>query len=399
MTCDIAHVYSFGVENPLTPSAGATFVAEAPLPPAFNRDALKPSAPYGRRRAPMFAAQGSPYRGAILTRRSAAVRDLGLGVAEDGGNTSQDPTPSMSASFTEAVLEPDEFDKDILTPAQPVGVDTDISVNRRRDGKAAYRGIAPRKHRRGRLTRSSAADGASGIAPVFDPSGIMPTGATQSVGGEPLTQQGKPSLEDISEAAGQLSAVAADSDLRDRLDEIKSQAVALAVKLRTSPSEFVPGMPLERSWQLLADSVMGAASEIGAADPAALQATLASPAERPRPAAAEDISSLRLALDNDIPGDDGETQILLRNATIWLKKQDGISGSKRGSITLKDLDTIYRTHIRRSGLTDMNVRLHAFQQFNRAYDGLTKKRQKPVAIALGRAARGGINFLKESGPP
>jgi hypothetical protein len=333
----------------------------------------------------MFAPQGSPYRGAILSRRSAAVRDLGLGVAADGGNTSQDPTPSASASYTpEPVLEPDEFNKNAI---RPLGGQGDTKYQRR-DGKLAYRGIAPRRHQRGQLTRSSAA-----MAPMPSQLAVAPTVAPS----QPTEQLSKPSLEEISEAAGQLSTVAADSDLRDKLDEIKSQAVALAVKLRTSPNEFVPGMPLERSWQLLADSVMEAASQIGAADPAALQATLAAPAERSRGATAEDISSLRTTLERDVPVTAEEEETLLVNASTWLSKQPDARGSSRGSITLSALNKIYNTFSGGMGLTDTRSRKKAFKQFNEDFFMLDESEQVPPAVMLGRAARGGINFLRTPG--
>jgi hypothetical protein len=385
MTCDIANVYTFGVENPLTPSAGASFGAELLLPSAFNRDALKPSASCGRRRAPMFAPQGSPYRGAVLSRRSAAVRDLGLGVAADGGNTSQDPTPSASASYTpEQVLEPDEFNKQLPKPVN----------GGRRDGKAVYRGIAPRKHQRGHLTRSSPAEQYGVVAPLQS---IIPA-VSPSQPTDVVQQQGKPSLEDISDAAGQLATVAADSVLKDKLDEIKSQALALAVKRQATPNQFVPGMPLERSWQLLADSVMEAAEEIGAADPAALQATLAAPAERSRLVTKEDISSLKVALESDMPRNEDEVLNLLANAATWLSNQANKGGSNIGSITLAALDKIYASFKNKPLVNSKTTRKEAFPEFEDAFYTLPENEQVEVAVALGRAAKGGINFMRSSGP-
>jgi len=382
-------VYTWGTEPPNTPSASASFGAEMLLPGEYNRDRIKPSAPCGRRRAPMFAPQGSPYRGAVLSRRSAAVRDLGLGVAADGGNTSQDPTPSVSASYTpERPIEPDKFNADAIEPMPRVVASNGKG---RRDGKLAYRGIAPRKHKRGHLTRSSAA-----IAPA---SAAVTPGLASMAPQVPLVEQpSKPSLEEISEAAGQLSAVAADSDLRDKLDEIKSQAVSLSMKKRTSPGEFAPGAPLERSWQLLADSVMEAASEIGSADPAALQTTLTTPAERSRVATTEDISSLRTTLERDVPVTPEEEETLLANASTWLTKQPDARGTSRGSINLSALNKIYGTFTSGMGLSDTKSRKKAFKQFNEDFSFLTEGEQVPVAVMLGRAARSGINFLRTSGP-
>ena len=108
-------------------------------------------------------------------------------------------------------------------------------------------------------------------------------------------------------------------------------------------------------------------------------------------------ASLRVALESDVPQNDGEIKTLLANAATWLSKQPRAKGSSTGSITLSALNKVYGS-FSGSALADTKTRKGAFRQFGTEFVKLPEKDQVPVAVALGRAAKGGVNFLRSSGP-
>ena len=107
-----AGVYVWGDEDPKRPIGGASFNAAVLAPSDYNRDLIQPSAPAGRRRAPMFASQLDQR--SSVTRRTADLKDA--------HNTSERPTPSASAVLTpEPLHAPSEFDRDLIEPVRGAG--------------------------------------------------------------------------------------------------------------------------------------------------------------------------------------------------------------------------------------------------------------------------------------
>ena len=93
-----------------------------------------------------------------------------------------------------------------------------------------------------------------------------------------------------------------------------------------------------------------------------------------------------------------EENTLLTNVSTWLSRQPDARGTSRGSITLSALNKIYGSFNYGMGLSDTKSRKKAFKQFNEDFFMLDENEQIPPAVMLGRAARGGINFLRTSGP-
>ncbi len=237
-----ATVYTWGHEDPRRKIGGARYAADILPPSAYDRNMLH--AAKGARRRATGVAPGSGSR-------------LHRGISADWGRA----TPSASAVEGSAKeIPPEAYDRNLL---------------RRPSQAGPYVGLRPRDRESAlAYLRSGLSDGLGGgtVAP------------------EAADLPARPSLTELAETAATLAESVADQRTRNRLNEIRQVATALAVKLRMAGPKAIEEAD-ERRWQELNDQlstiagglVPDAAPTTGAASEAVRQAVAGAP---PRPVAA-----------------------------------------------------------------------------------------------------------------
>ena len=391
-----ATVFTWGKEDPERPIGGAEFNAAVLPPSAFNRDLLTPSAPAGRRRAPMFG--------------PASKRDVGRR-SVPAANTSERSTPSASAvAVAEPSVAPSDYNRDALKPA---GRRCSSCIAARLDGRSAYRGKTPRAFKRGAVHRRPP-QSASAMPLDASTSDVAPAQ-------EAPMQFDKPPLPVLAEAAGQLSTVAADTALRDRLDEIRQQAVALGVRQMASPADFTPGQPGERIWQTLADEVKAVAAELSAASSVDAAAAVSTARARPRPATAAEVGQVgaevaklgadtrkaaKLAIMSDIEKEglrSGEPKTAAQEAAVlnhffntslkrpgWLQRQTSKATSEKDYLAIAVIRNLNR-HLGGASIPNKVSRGDALITLMNTFVSANEVDQLKTAVALGK--KYGYNFV------